>query len=95
MGLFIFFFILLRGALPRTRYHRLMDLGWKVLIPVALVWTMVTAAFVLEWNFRYLWFTFTGDYPPYPSVEMDVTMALVFMLLVVGILLSVFEAVIT
>lgn len=44
---FIFFFILLRGALPRTRYHRLMDLGWKVLIPVALVWTMVTAGFVL------------------------------------------------
>jgi NADH-quinone oxidoreductase subunit H len=44
---FIFFFILLRGALPRYRYHRLMDLGWKVLIPVALVWTMVTAAFVL------------------------------------------------
>jgi NADH-quinone oxidoreductase subunit H len=44
---FIFFFILLRGALPRYRYHRLMDLGWKVLIPVALVWTLVTAAFVL------------------------------------------------
>ncbi len=47
MSLFIFFFILLRGALPRTRYHRLMDLGWKVLIPVALVWVLVTAAFVL------------------------------------------------
>jgi len=47
MALFIFFFILLRGALPRARYHRLMDLGWKVLIPVALVWTMVTAGFVL------------------------------------------------
>jgi len=44
---FIFFFILLRGALPRYRYDRLMDLGWKVLIPIALVWTMVTAAFVL------------------------------------------------
>jgi NADH-quinone oxidoreductase subunit H len=47
MSVFIFFFILLRGALPRARYHRLMDLGWKVLIPVALVWTLVTAAFVL------------------------------------------------
>jgi NADH-quinone oxidoreductase subunit H len=47
MVVFIFFFILLRGALPRYRYHKLMDLGWKVLIPVALVWTMVTAAFVL------------------------------------------------
>ncbi len=47
MAVFIFLFILLRGALPRTRYHRLMDLGWKVLIPIALVWTLVTAAFVL------------------------------------------------
>jgi NADH-quinone oxidoreductase subunit H len=47
MSVFIFFFILLRGALPRYRYNRLMDLGWKVLIPVALVWTLVTAAFVL------------------------------------------------
>lgn len=44
---FIFFFILLRGAMPRYRYDRLMDLGWKVLIPVGLVWTMVTATFVL------------------------------------------------
>lgn len=44
---FVFFFILLRGALPRTRYHRLMDLGWKVLIPIALVWVMITAAWVL------------------------------------------------
>jgi NADH-quinone oxidoreductase subunit H len=44
---FIFFFILLRGALPRYRYDRLMALGWKVLIPIGLVWTMVTATFVL------------------------------------------------
>jgi NADH-quinone oxidoreductase subunit H len=44
---FIFFFILLRGALPRTRYHRLMDLGWKVLIPVGLVWVLITGALVL------------------------------------------------
>ncbi len=44
---FIFFFILLRGALPRYRYDKLMSLGWKVLIPVALVWTLVTAGFVL------------------------------------------------
>ncbi len=47
MAGFIFFFILLRGALPRYRYDKLMDLGWKVLIPVALVWTLVTAGFVI------------------------------------------------
>ena len=46
-GFFVFFFILLRGALPRYRYDRLMALGWKVLIPVALLWTAVTAVFVM------------------------------------------------
>ncbi|HSK22479.1 MAG TPA: NADH-quinone oxidoreductase subunit H [Egicoccus sp.] len=46
-GFFIFFFILLRGSLPRYRYARLMNLGWKVLIPVALLWAAVTAVFVM------------------------------------------------
>jgi NADH-quinone oxidoreductase subunit H len=47
MSVFIVFFVLLRAALPRIRYDRLMALGWKVLIPVGLVWVMVTAAMVL------------------------------------------------
>ncbi|MEX0834512.1 MAG: NADH-quinone oxidoreductase subunit H, partial [Nitriliruptor sp.] len=47
VSFFVLFFITLRGALPRVRYKQLMDIGWKVLIPVALVWTMVTAGFVL------------------------------------------------
>jgi NADH-quinone oxidoreductase subunit H len=46
-SVFIFLFILLRGSQPRYRYDKLMDLGWKVLIPVGLVWTLVTAGFVL------------------------------------------------
>lgn len=44
---FVFLFILLRGALPRTRYDRLMALGWKLLIPVGLVWVVITGALVL------------------------------------------------
>ncbi len=44
--LFIFVFIWIRATLPRFRYDQLMRFGWKVLLPVALANTMVTAAFV-------------------------------------------------
>ena len=40
---FIFIFIWLRGSLPRLRYDQFMAFGWKVLIPVSVVWIIAVA----------------------------------------------------
>ena len=42
-GFFVYLFVWLRATMPRLRYDRLMWLGWKRLIPVALGWIMFTA----------------------------------------------------
>jgi NADH-quinone oxidoreductase subunit H len=39
--------IWIRGTLPRMRYDQLMALGWKVLIPAALINIVLTGAFIL------------------------------------------------
>lgn len=44
---FLYVFVWLRGTLPRFRYDRLMDLGWKVLLPFGLLWVMASGVIVV------------------------------------------------
>jgi NADH-quinone oxidoreductase subunit H len=47
LAVFLFLFIWIRATLPRFRFDTLMALGWKVLIPVTLVWIAVTAVSIV------------------------------------------------
>ncbi len=48
MGFFLFVFLWVRATFPRYRYDQIMRLGWKVLIPITLVWIAVEG--VLAWR---------------------------------------------
>ncbi|NBO20230.1 MAG: NADH-quinone oxidoreductase subunit H, partial [Proteobacteria bacterium] len=45
--LVLFLFIWSRATLPRYRYDQLMRLGWKVFLPLSLLWVILTAAYVV------------------------------------------------
>lgn len=46
MLIFMFMFLWFRATFPRYRYDQLMRLGWKVFIPLTLVWVVVVAAWM-------------------------------------------------
>jgi NADH-quinone oxidoreductase subunit H len=52
---FIFLFMWVRWTIPRFRYDQLMNLGWKILIPISLFNMLVTGAIILlkqsNWHF--------------------------------------------
>ena len=47
ISFFLFVYLWVRATFPRYRYDQLMRLGWKVLIPVTIVWVIVTGVMVL------------------------------------------------
>lgn len=46
-GFFLFVYLWIRATFPRYRYDQLMRLGWKILIPVTIVWIVVTSLMVV------------------------------------------------
>ena len=44
---FLFLFLWFRATFPRYRYDQIMRLGWKVFIPITIVWLMVVGGFVV------------------------------------------------
>ena len=47
MSIFLFLFLWFRATFPRYRYDQIMRLGWKVFIPITIVWLLVVGIFVL------------------------------------------------
>ncbi|PPR49360.1 MAG: NADH-quinone oxidoreductase subunit H [Alphaproteobacteria bacterium MarineAlpha5_Bin5] len=46
----LFLFIWVRGTFPRYRYDQLMRLGWKVFLPLSLLWVVITAGFLVYFD---------------------------------------------
>ena len=54
ISLVLFLFLWFRATFPRYRYDQIMRLGWKIFIPVSLVWVLVVGAWMMSplslWN---------------------------------------------
>jgi len=47
---FVILFVVMRAALPRYRYDQLMNLGWKVFLPVSIAYLMLTFCILISFN---------------------------------------------
>jgi NADH-quinone oxidoreductase subunit H len=55
---FLLGYIWLRAALPRLRYDQLMDLAWKVGIPLGLLWLAVSAVYRVAQDSNWPWWVY-------------------------------------
>lgn len=55
MAIFMFAFLWFRATFPRYRYDQIMRLGWKVFIPITIVWLLVLGLMIL-FGWPSLWF---------------------------------------
>jgi NADH-quinone oxidoreductase subunit H len=49
---FLFVYVWMRGTLPRLRYDQLMNVGWKLLLPLSIANVIITAFAILKWGGR-------------------------------------------
>jgi NADH-quinone oxidoreductase subunit H len=49
---FLFIYVWMRGTLPRLRYDQLMNVGWKLLLPVSIANVIITSFAILKWGAR-------------------------------------------
>ena len=50
MAVILFLFLWVRATFPRYRYDQLMRLGWKVFLPLSLLWVIVTAGVLMAFG---------------------------------------------
>ena len=50
IGIFAVLFVIIRAVLPRYRYDQLMQIGWKIFIPVTLGWLFLIAGLLIGFN---------------------------------------------
>ena len=81
--IFILIFMLVRWTVPRFRYDQVMDLGWKIMLPAALVVVVVTGATVLALDDRGIQMDrlYWGFVPLYGLVLAVVNLAMLAMVL--------------